>query len=108
MIMNNAARAGFMQLDKDGKRIGTGVDGCDGYLLWCAVNEPKTYIALLARILPYYVSTELPEKAILTREETLAQLRERGLPLELIDHLRKAPEILDWDEVPQVRLSGSR
>jgi hypothetical protein len=50
----------------------------------------------------------LPEKAILTREETLAQLRERGLPLELIDHLRKAPEILDWDEVPQVRLSGSR
>jgi len=41
MIINNAARAGFMKLDEDGKRIGTGVDGCDGYL-WCAVNEPKT------------------------------------------------------------------
>jgi hypothetical protein len=27
----------------------------------------------------------------LTREETLAHLEERGLPLELIEHLRKAP-----------------
>jgi hypothetical protein len=30
----------------------------------------------------------------------LAQLRERGLPLELIEHLRKAPEILDPGEDP--------
>jgi hypothetical protein len=28
-----------------------------------------------------------------THDEMLAQLRERGLPLELIEHLRKAPEI---------------
>jgi hypothetical protein len=79
--MNAAARAGFMKLDENGKRIGTGVDGCEGYLLWVAVNEPKTYVALLARILPYYVSTELPDKGILTREETLAQLKERGYRL---------------------------
>ena len=76
MIINNAARAGFMALDEDGKRIGTGVDGCDGYLLWCAVNEPRTYMALLARILPYYVSAD-PPKEILTREETIAELKER-------------------------------
>jgi hypothetical protein len=101
MIMNNAARAGFMKLDKDGKRIGTGLDGCDGYLLWCAVNEPKTYMALLARILPYYVNTSEPVgPTTVTREEMLAQLRERGLPLELIEHLRKAPEILDPGEDP--------
>jgi hypothetical protein len=81
LIMNAAARAGFMKLDENGKRIGTGVDGCEGYLLWVAVNEPKTYVALLARILPYYVSTELPDKGILTREETLAQLKERGYRL---------------------------
>ena len=43
----------------------------------------------MARILPYYVSTDLPQ--ILTREETLAELKARGLPLELIDHLRRAP-----------------
>jgi hypothetical protein len=29
---------------------------------------------------------------------TLAQLKERGLPLELIEHLRKAPVQLDDDE----------
>jgi hypothetical protein len=33
----------------------------------------------MARILPYFVSVDLPQK-ILTREETLAQLKERGLP----------------------------
>jgi hypothetical protein len=47
--MNGAARAGFMKLDENGKRIYTGVDRAEGYLLWCAVNEPRTYMALLAR-----------------------------------------------------------
>jgi hypothetical protein len=32
--------------------------------------------------------------------EALAQLRERGLPLEVIEHLRRAPEILDPGEDP--------
>ena len=55
----------------------------------------------LARILPYYVNTNEPVgPAILSHEEMLAQLRERGLPLELIEHLRKAPEILDPGEDP--------
>jgi hypothetical protein len=90
-----------MKLDKDGKRIGTGIDGCDGYLLWLAVNEPKTYAALLARILPYYVNTIDPVgKDIMSYEETVAELRELGLPPELIDHLRLAPEILDPGEDP--------
>jgi len=30
----------------------------------------------------------------------LAELKERGLPIELLEHLRKAPEILDDDENP--------
>jgi hypothetical protein len=51
----------------------------------------------MARVLPYYVNTELPEN-ILTREETLADLKARGLPLELIQHLRRAPARLDDDE----------
>jgi hypothetical protein len=58
-------------------------------------------MALLARILPYYVNTTEPVgPATLTHEEMLAQLRERGLPLEVIEHLRKAPEILDPGEDP--------
>jgi len=56
-------------------------------------------MALLARILPFYISAETP-KQILTHDETLAELRERGLPIELLEHLRKAPEILDDDENP--------
>jgi len=101
MIINNAARAGFMTVGEDGKRISTGIDGCDGYLLWCAVNEPRTYMALLARILPYYVNTAPTiGKGTLSYEEAVVQLRERGLPPELIDHLRLAPEILDPDEDP--------
>jgi len=73
-----AAAGGFLEL-KDGKPVATGIDGCDGYLLWCAVNEPKNYMALLARVLPYYVSPPEPTgKGIMTYEETLARLRERG------------------------------
>jgi hypothetical protein len=48
-------------------------------------------MAMLCRILPYHVVPELPDKSTLSYEETVAQLRERGLPPELINHLRKAP-----------------
>jgi hypothetical protein len=98
LIMDAATETGFIKTDEKGKRIGTGEDGCKGYLKWLCLNEPRTYAALMARILPYYVHTELPE-AILTREETLAELKARGLPIELIEHLRKAPAQLDEDEV---------
>ena len=63
---------------------GTGEDGCLRYLKWAALYEPRTYLALMARILPYYVNAEVPEE-IMTREETLAELKVRGLPLELIE-----------------------
>ena len=101
LIMNNAARAGFMKLDKKGNPGASGLDGIDGYLLWWAVNEPRAYMALLARILPYYVNVVDPVgKDIMSYEDTLAELRERGMPPELIDHLRLAPEVLDPDEDP--------
>jgi hypothetical protein len=58
---------------------------------------PEPNAALMARILPYYVSTELPED-ILSHEETLAELKARGLSIELIQYLRKAPTRLDDDE----------
>jgi DNA-directed RNA polymerase specialized sigma24 family protein len=32
--------------------------------------------------------------------EIEAELREIGLPVELVEHLRKVPEELDWDEDP--------
>jgi len=36
----------------------------------------------------------------MTREEAIAELRERGLPVELLEVLRKAPVRLDDDEDP--------
>jgi hypothetical protein len=58
-IINAAVRAGFIKLDENGNRVGSGLDGCEAYLMWVAVNEPKTYLALMARILPY---AKLPER----------------------------------------------
>jgi hypothetical protein len=63
-------------------------------LSWLGVHHPKTMVGLLARILPYRLRRAKPPGRG-TREETLARLRERGLPEDLIDALRKAPEILD-------------
>jgi hypothetical protein len=86
MIMNAAAEAGFLKVAKSGMRTATGKDGVQGFLRWLCVNDPRTMAGLLARILPYYVNvSEVPGKGILTYEETVAQLRERGLPPELID-----------------------
>jgi hypothetical protein len=98
MILNNAARAGFKTLDENGKFI-AGDGGCDGYLLWIALNDHRTYAALLARVLPYYVKVDLPENETMTHEETLAALRERGLPEDFIELMRKAPVVLDPDEI---------
>ena len=36
-----AVRTGFIETDKDGKRIATGKDGCEGFLMWLCLNEPR-------------------------------------------------------------------
>jgi hypothetical protein len=94
-IMNAAVRAGFIKLDENGNRVGSGLDGCQAYLNLVALNDPKTFLAYMARNLPRYAKS--PDKGIVSREKARAQLRERGLPEDLIDHLRKAPEMLDPD-----------
>ena len=55
MIMNVAERAGFKTVDENGKFI-PGDQGCEGYLLWVALNDHRTYCSLLARILPTTLS----------------------------------------------------
>jgi hypothetical protein len=91
MIVNVAARAGFKTLDEKGNFI-PGDEGCEGYLLWVALNDHKTYCALLARVLPYFVIPDIATKSTLSYDEAVAQLRERGLPPELIDFMRRAPD----------------
>jgi hypothetical protein len=55
MIMDAATETGFIETDKDGKRVGTGREGCRGSLKWLYLNEPKTAAALLARVLPFFI-----------------------------------------------------
>ena len=65
------------------------------------MNEPKTAAALLARVLPYFIDTsddEMP--TVMSRSEVEASFREFGLPLDLIEHLQRAPAPLDIGEDP--------
>jgi len=77
MIMNAAERAGYKTLDANGKFI-PGDEGCEGYLLWVALNDHKTYCALLARILPYYVTPELPQQILTLHTLLLFHRGQRG------------------------------
>jgi hypothetical protein len=99
LILLASAETGFIVLDKDGKPI-AGEGGTLGYLRWAALNLPKTYLGLLARVLPYHVVDQTPERTVITREEALIQLQERGLPIDLLNVLRLAPQPLDPGEDP--------
>jgi hypothetical protein len=64
-----------------------------------ALHEPKTAAALLARVLPYFITvTEVPPVA--SRADIEAQIKEFGLPVGLIEHLQVAPAPLDDGEDP--------
>jgi hypothetical protein len=88
---------GFIEKDDKGNLVPTGKRGCQGFVEWLALHEPKTAAALFARVLPYFITTgEVPEVA--SEAEIEAQFKELGLPLGLIEHLQIAPAPLDLDE----------
>jgi hypothetical protein len=45
--MDTATETGFIKKDEKGERIGTGEEGCKGYLKWLCLHEPRTYAALM-------------------------------------------------------------
>jgi hypothetical protein len=53
----------------------------------------------MSRIAPKHVIAQVTH-SIMTREETDAELKDLGLPSELIEHLRLAQQELDYDEDP--------
>jgi hypothetical protein len=56
------------------------------------VERPQDLLRVARACHAYFVISDIvPTKNTLSYEETVAQLRERGLPPELIDHMRKAP-----------------
>ncbi|HVX56436.1 MAG TPA: hypothetical protein VHA37_01780 [Candidatus Saccharimonadales bacterium] len=62
---------------------GDGLDELRGYLRVCARHFPKSYMHLLARVLPYQVNATVDHehRVFRTREEIEAEMRRRGLPI---------------------------
>ena len=91
---------GFIEKDDKGNPIATGRGGCQGFIQWLALYEPKTAAALFARVLPYFITVDGELPAVASEAEIEAQFKELGLPLGLIEHLQIAPAPLDLDEDP--------
>jgi len=102
LVMQAATETGFIRKDeKTGEMIGTGEEGALGYLKWAAIHKPDRFIALMARGAPKQIFTDVTHRdAVMTREEVEAEMRERGIPVELLNSIMKAPVELDWDEDP--------
>ena len=70
---------------------GKGRDELLGYLKRLAIKEPKAYAGLLGRVLPYHITARNDHYHFHTREDVIAALRERGLPVDAI-----------FDDVPRL------
>jgi hypothetical protein len=102
LVMETAAELGFLRKDPETKElVATGEGGAKGYLKWIGINKPDRFVALMARVAPKHIFADVThEDAVMTSEEVEAELRERGIPVEMLQSLLKAPVELDWDEDP--------
>jgi hypothetical protein len=62
------------------------------------LHEPKTAAALLARVLPYFISTDGDTPDVASEAEIEVMLKELGLPVGLLEHMQVAPAPLDPGE----------
>lgn len=89
-VVNAAMNRGF-----DGK--GTG--GLIGYLEWAARVEPRSFLSLLARCIPINLVSRLDvDVAVLTPEQVVAKLRERGIDVERVFQMPKVVEVKAIDD----------
>jgi hypothetical protein len=91
-VISAAEELGAVDFDKWGDELKGNENGLKGYYKALAVKEMRTFGIILARMMPKFVhrtSTEKKKDVILTEEQVLAELREAGLPLEIIKHMRK-------------------
>jgi hypothetical protein len=100
LVMQAAEELGFLREDESGVLVGTGEEGVLGYLKWIGINRPERLVALMSRGIPKQVYANVTHKVIRTPQEIDAELRERGLPVELLEHLRMMPDVLQQDEDP--------
>jgi hypothetical protein len=94
-VVNAAINVGY-----DGK----GEGGLIGYLQKQAKMEPRAFLSLLARCVPVNLVAKVDvEHAVLTPEQVVAKLRERGLPIDQIFKL--APPAVQA-KVVEVKANG--
>lgn len=83
MILKDAILYAAQKVGEDGK----GLDGLVGYLTRIAKTDPRTYAALLARVIPLHVTaTSTTEVTYRSVEEVKAELRSRGILIDRIYH----------------------
>jgi hypothetical protein len=77
-----------------------GKGGVLGFLKVSAVTERRTFLALFGRALPVQVNARVTHKSMMTLDEVAAELKARGLPPQLIEHLRSVDDELGEDDEP--------
>jgi hypothetical protein len=86
-------------LDKDGKPTGaikmlkTGFDGMQGYFEWLGLNNPRSFAALLGRVLPTQLNIKTSSTSLKVTYKTSADankaLRERGITDVMVSEILK-------------------
>jgi hypothetical protein len=104
MVMEAAEELGFLRKDPETKElVATGEGGVKGYLRWIGINRPDRFVALMAHVAPKQVFADVTHHDdSMTDAEIEAELRERGLPVDLLPFLLKLPvdETLQEGENP--------
>jgi hypothetical protein len=92
MVMQAAENVGFIEKDANGNWVATRKGGILGYLEWAAVHKAERFLGLMARVAPKQVYADVTHhESSMTDTEIEAELRERGLPVDLLPFLLKLP-----------------
>ena len=92
MVMETAEELGFLRKNPETKELeATGEGGIKGYLKWIGIHKAERFVALMSHIAPKQVFADVTHRNdALTKDEIEAELRDRGLPLDLL------PMLLNW------------
>lgn len=65
-----------------------GPDMLTEYLKWLALNEPKSYAALLGRVIPFHLTAKVDHshRQYTSKDEILERLKEVGVPVHTISN----------------------
>jgi hypothetical protein len=90
LVMQAAENVGFVERDANNHWVATRKGGVLAYLEWAAVHKADRFLGLMGRVAPKQVYAEVTHHdGSMTDTEIEAELRERGLPVDLLPFLLK-------------------